>query len=383
MHSRSSAALSGLLILFLGLVLFSAVPARAERVQSNLVLIRSEDVVSEDLYAAGDIVQVDGRVEGDLYAIAYQEVRINGTVTGDVVALAGRVVISGEVGGSVRAAAATVVIDGRVGDDVFVGARRVRTGPASVIGRDLLVWSWSAVVEGTVGRNFEGSQRSATLDGAVTGDVEVTVETLHVGRGARVSGYLAYRSHDRASVADGAVFEGALIHRQPLPVNVRVRGMLILVRVLGIAGAAILGLTLLWASPHRTDAAMRAVSRRPAVVIGWGLAVLATPALLAGLVVLVASFSPPEAGLPLVLVLAPLVAAAVGLLFVALMLAPVPVATAVGHALPGVRSNQAAFLIGLAFLVVFQLVPWVGSVIVGLAVMAGIGGWLVPPDVPG
>ena len=201
MHSRSSATVAALLLIVsVGLVLLPASPARAERVQSNLVLIRDEDVVDEDLYAAGNIVQVDGRVEGDLFAVAYQEVRVTGTVTGDVVALTGKVVIVGEVGGSVRAVAGSVIIEGIVGGDVFVGAREVRTDPGSRIGRDLLAWSWDARVEGEIARDFEGQQRNTVFDGSTARNVEVTVNRLDVGPSARVGGDLAYRSENDASI---------------------------------------------------------------------------------------------------------------------------------------------------------------------------------------
>ncbi len=377
MHSRSSAAVAGLLLVALGLVLFPAAPARAERVQSNLVLIRQEDVVKEDLYAAGNVVQVDGRVEGDLFAVAYKEIRVTGTVTGDVVALTGKVVIAGEVGGSVRAAASSVIIEGIVGGDVFAGAREVRTDPGSSIGRDLLAWSWRAAVSGEIGRDFEGQQRSTTFDGSVARNVEVTVRDLVIGGSARVGGDLAYRSERDASIDQASTVEGALIHRKPLPTNVRVRGMFLLVRVLAVAGAAILGLTVIWATPHRSEGAVIAATRRPLASFGWGLGVMAAPALLGGLVALVVSVSPPEAGLPLALVLVPVVLAALGLLFVAVMVAPVPVAAALGGLLPGSRSLQAAFLLGLTALVLVQLIPWVGMVVLGVGVAAGIGAWLI------
>ncbi|MDH3518464.1 MAG: hypothetical protein OEM66_06025, partial [Acidimicrobiia bacterium] len=273
--------------------------------------------------------------------------------------------------------AGSVIIEGIVGGDVFAGAREVRTDPGSRIGRDLLAWSWDARVEGDIARDFEGQQRNTVFDGSTARNVEVTVTRLDVGSSARVGGDLAYRSENDATIDGAATVEGAVIHRKPLPVNVRVRGMFLLVRILAVAGAAILGLTIIWATPARSESAVGAVSRRPLASIGWGLGVMAAPALLGGLVALVVSLSPPEAGLPLALVLVPVVVAALGLLLVAVMVAPVPVAGALGGLIRGRRSLQAAFLLGLAALVVAQLIPWVGMAILGLAVSAGIGGWLI------
>jgi hypothetical protein len=80
-----------------------AVPARAERTQSDLVIVRAGDVIGEDLYAAASRVVVEGRIEGDLYAVAFNDVTISGEVTGDVVVAASRLELTGVVGGSVRA----------------------------------------------------------------------------------------------------------------------------------------------------------------------------------------------------------------------------------------------------------------------------------------
>jgi cytoskeletal protein CcmA (bactofilin family) len=114
-----------LLLLVVLVVLLAPLPARAETTQSDLVLIREDDVVTEDLYAAGNTVQISGRIEGDLVASAFGELRIDGTVEGDVTVIASRVVIAGVVDGSVRVTAPEVVIEGSIGDDLVVsGAGR-------------------------------------------------------------------------------------------------------------------------------------------------------------------------------------------------------------------------------------------------------------------
>ena len=67
MRCRSSAVL---LLLVAATVLAAPLAARAELTQSDLVLVTADDVVAEDLYAAGNRVLIEGRIEGDLYAVA-------------------------------------------------------------------------------------------------------------------------------------------------------------------------------------------------------------------------------------------------------------------------------------------------------------------------
>ncbi|MEX0699791.1 MAG: polymer-forming cytoskeletal protein, partial [Acidimicrobiia bacterium] len=125
------------LVLVLGLVVFGLSPtlARAEVTQSDFVLVRPEDTITEDLYVAGNTVRVEGRIEGDLYAVAFNEIVVSGVVTGDIVAVGGRVEVSGSVEGSLRAAAGRIVISGSVGDDVLVASWSAEVTSAGSIGR--------------------------------------------------------------------------------------------------------------------------------------------------------------------------------------------------------------------------------------------------------
>ncbi len=105
MRSRSRHRLLAAVVVLLLLI---PVAAAARLTQSDLVLVRADDVVTEDLYAAGNRISIEGRIEGDLIAAAFEEVVISGEVTGDVTVVAGRVTITGTVGGSVRVAAGSV-----------------------------------------------------------------------------------------------------------------------------------------------------------------------------------------------------------------------------------------------------------------------------------
>ena len=102
------------------LVLSIPIAAAARLTQSDLVLVRADDVVTEDLYAAGNRITIEGRIEGDLIAAAFEEVVISGEVTGDVTVVAGRVTITGTVGGSVRVAAGRVEVGGSIAEDLAV-----------------------------------------------------------------------------------------------------------------------------------------------------------------------------------------------------------------------------------------------------------------------
>ncbi len=369
-----------LAVLATAVLLVPALPAAAETIESDFVLIRPGDTIGEDVYAVANRAEVAGRVEGDLVIAAAGEVRISGTVTGDLTVFAGSVIVSGTVGGSLRGVARSVEIaGGTVAEDVFVAAWDVAgTGE---VGRDLYSWAMRTEVGGTVGRNVDGQQRELVLTGAVAGDVDVAARRVEVGSTAEVAGDLRYVSRADAVIAEGSSIEGQVIHRRPLPPNVRLRALWLLGMTLGWIAASGAGLALLWAVPGTTATAARRLRARPLAGLIAGLAVFALPwGLVAGAGVILAA-SPPEAAVPLVGAFLPVILAVFGLMLFALLVAPVPVAIALGGRQGSKRSHHARLIVGMLALGVLVFIPVVGIYLLGLALAAGLGGWLLlQPD---
>ncbi len=358
-------------------VAMAPLPAAAERTQSDFVFVREGETITEDLYAAGNLVVIAGVIDGDLIATAFTEVRIEGEVRGSVTALASSVVIDGAVGGSVRAIAGSVDINGSVGGDVFAAAPSVRFGAQTHVERDGLIWANEVDVMGRVDRNLEGQFRSATIGAKVGGDVDITVSRLTVLSATSIDGDLVYVGDDQATIAPDAEIGGSVIAETDLPANVRIRALVLLVRVLVSLAIVALGLSLIWSFPDRSQRAAMDVSERPVQAALWGIGITSIPIALAVIVGLFVSLSPPATGLPLLLVFAPLVLGSFTLLAVGLLAAPVPVAAAIGRRIGPARSTYAWFVIGAGILVVLSLIPLVGPIVLGLAALVGLGGWFV------
>ena len=348
-------------------IAMAPLPAAAERTQSDFVFVREGETITEDLYAAGNLVVIAGVIDGDLIATAFTEVRIEGEVRGSVTALASSVVIDGAVGGSVRAIAGSVDINGSVGGDVFTAAPTVRFGPQAHVERDGLIWANQVDVMGRVDRNLEGQSRSATIGAKVGGDVDITVSRLTVLATASIDGDLVYVGDDHATVAPDADIGGSVIAETNLPANVRIRALVLLVRILVSLAIVALGLSLIWSFPDRSQRAAMDVSERPIQAALWGIGLASIPIAL----------SPPATGLPLLLVFAPIVLGGFTLLAVGLLAAPVPVAAAIGRRIGPARSTYAWFVIGAGILVVLTLVPLIGPIMLGLSALVGLGGWFV------
>jgi hypothetical protein len=115
---------------------------------------------------------------------------------------------------------------------------------------------------------------------------------------------------------------------------------------------------------------------RPAAAVSQGLAVVALPFVLVGGVLAITSVMSPEAALPLLLGTLPFVLAILGMLVLAALISPVPPAVFIGRRLRPQVSVYAQYLIGFLIIVIVSVIPYVGRVVVGAVVIAGIGGWI-------
>lgn len=357
-----------------GLVLVP-LPVAAEVTQSDLVLVREGETVNEDLIAAGNRIRVDGVIDGDLVAAAFDEVLIAGEVTGDLSVLAGSVVVEGSVGGSVRALSGTVTILGNVGDDVAVVAWSLNADTAAEIGRDLIFYGRNGIVAGTVGRDVIGRYSQLDLASRVEGSVEVNVGQLTIAPTADVVGDIGYRSN-REAVIESAT-ETDPVQRFPLAPNVRVRALRLL--TIGLAWLMLLagGLLSIHFWPERLNQAAQGARR---FVPAWlsGLGVLLSPALVLGLLGLLLTVTPTQAGLPLAAVFLPVVIGLLGVILLGAFVGAVPVAAALGRTIRSSFSLPAGFLIGMLVLLVLVSVPVLRWVVLVGFLPIGLGSWLAP-----
>lgn len=361
-------------------ILFSGGPAVAETTQSELVLIRAEDVVGEDLYALGQRIQVDGVVEGDLVALGLEEVRIGGRVTGSVLAVGGSVVVTGQVDGSLRTMARSVTVDGEVAGDLLVAGWTVDETKAGMVGRDLIGLAWRSSVDGAMGRNIEGRFHDLAIGGTVGGSVTVDASQVSVTPTGDVGEDLATRGGRPADISDGASVAGEILDRRPLKPNVRVTAVGFLFRILAGLGATLAGLALMWHDTDRVEEVVESFRRRRWAVLGAGVGAVVVPLFVIALLFGIVGLMPPSAGLPLLLFTIPVSLGVVTILMIGALLAPVPSAVRLGGLVGPSRSVFARFLIGMTLVTVLSFVPVVGLAFVAAVVIAGFGAWLVAPD---
>jgi cytoskeletal protein CcmA (bactofilin family) len=349
----------------------------AETASSELVIIREGDTVIGDLYATGVRVIIEGVVDGDLVAFAAEDVTISGEVTGSVLSVAPTVTVSGVIAGALRASANVLEVSGSIGTDLVSAVLSANLDSGSEVGGDVLLWAVNSKAAGTIGANLEGSQRTLELEGGVGGDVDVSVDRLTVTGPLEVAGTLGYRSGSSAEGLDHATVGGVVIHREPLPPNIRVRALSLLARLLAVVGLTGAAVLVAWTWPERTVRAGEKGRAQIPKAFGTGALVMLSPILLAGLAALIAGLVPASASLPLLAIFGPLILATAGIVFVLSLVAGVPAILTLGRLLPGERGLFGAIVLGSAIAGLVWLVPVIGWIVPVVILPTGLGGWLL------
>lgn len=361
----------------LSVIALPALPATAaETFSSELVIVTEGDVVVDDVYAVGNRVLVRGVIDGDLIALAAQDIRIEGEVTGSVLAMAPEVVVTGAIGGALRVLAPSVEVTGSIGRDLVSGAGRLEVASSGEVGRDVILWAWDAVLTGEIGGDVEGTQRNLGLAGLVEGDVRVSANRLSITDALTVGGDLGYRSGTIAAGLDRVEVGGTVVRQEPMAPNIRVRALGFVLRVIVAIALSSLALLVVWASPKRTERALESLQAAPIKAIGTGALIVASPLIVVAIGALLYALAPASAAVPLLVALVPLVLALFGLLLVVSLVGGVPMVAWVGSRLRKDITIAGAVALGALVVAVAWMIPVVGG-LVGLFVLTGgIGAWI-------
>ena len=361
----------------MGLIFATATPAlAAETSNSEFVIIQEGDVFPEDLYAGAIRVVVNGTLDGDLIAFAAEEVVINGTVTGSVIAVSPTVTVTGEVTGSLRVTGNALEVDGEVGGDLVAAVVSAHLAPSSQVGGDVLLWAWDASALGSIGMDLTGTQRTLALAGSVAGDVDVSVGSLTIVDSVTVTGDLGYRSETEAIGLEMAEVGGAVVEKEVLPANLRVRAIGLLGRILITIVLSVAALSAAYGWPGRTERAIGEAGRHPIGKWLRGALVLFSPLIAAAVTGLILGLAPAAVAFPLLAVLVPVVLALTGVVLALAVVAGAPVAGWFGGVVFKRLDLYGAILAGSLIIGVMWWIPVVGWLVPLLVLPWGLGAWM-------
>jgi len=141
-----------------------------------------EDGILEEGEIIGDIVEINGTVNGDVFASG-SIVKVNGTINGSLASGAQTILVNGKVTGSVYAGSMTITLgpETEIGRNMFYGGFNLNAEEGSVIQRDLLVGAYQALLSGEIGRDVQASVGALEINGSVGNNVRAEVGGLSDG----------------------------------------------------------------------------------------------------------------------------------------------------------------------------------------------------------
>lgn len=277
------------------------------------VIVPADEVLTDDLYATGDTIIIDGTVEGDVIA-AGKEIRINGKVTGDLIATGWTIVINGTIEDDVRIAGFDLQVTetALIGDDVTAAGFNLNARSGSQIGGDLYAVGFQAEFNGELEGSFKGVMNSLVIGGGISGDVSVEVgepgqgisewgplanlipfpllpSGLHVQDTARIKGTLNYTSPSEGVISQKADIDGVVYATPPIvtrpereeierpEIEVKVGwGWLVVKWIVDqlrrLISLLVVGLLLAWLVPILVPQAAAKLREKPWPSLGWGCA---------------------------------------------------------------------------------------------------------------
>jgi len=178
--------------------------------KGETVIIGKNEVIADDVFATGELIRVEGTIDGDLYAAA-ETVDIQGTVTGDVLAAGGKVIVSGSVGDDVMAVGGTITLSGAdVKGSVRSFGGTVIIDNKTTIAETLVFGAGEADINGRVVRNVVGGAGETTVNLSVGRDVWIGASEVTVGPDAVVGGAFKYSAENDAIVNGKAQILGGI-----------------------------------------------------------------------------------------------------------------------------------------------------------------------------
>lgn len=367
----NTSSLSLLLLISLPLAIPDIASALDFRDDVDTHIVAGE-TVAETLVCTGEIITVDGTIDGDLI-VAAERFTLRGRVTGNLYAFAGEVELDGIVDGTVISIGERISLNGRVDGATTLAGDRITILDGARLRRDVMVFGEGVRIAGTASRDvtFAGEwievraeiardlhvlwgDRVALLDSArVAGDVRAHL----MGKHAEIEQAPESIVGGEVSVSkDSMVRDHYLAHYK--------KGGFYVMLLMGAAGAFLFGLLIYLLDPRVFEADppdARGFARSlgigfvvflsgPVAIILVGLTVVGIPVAVLGLFILISAIYTSYV----------LVAGLVG-------------QTVLAPSGPGLGSFAPSLLVGVLILSVIAALPFIGPAVRILAVLFGLG----------
>ncbi len=336
-----------------------------EQRHSDFITVTANETVDDTLLATGNIVLVEGVVNGDLLAFG-RSVEVRGTVKGDLVSFARSTVVSGTVEGNIYDFSNSLELGGQLGHNIYGLMQSLRVNDRSHVSGGVVAGAGDVNLEGDVHRSVTMFAGNADVSGSVGRELTMTGDSLTLTNTARIGGNLSAHVRDLKNVhiADGATIAGSRDIQVRVRENHFTHPGFYFFQAIWLASAMLVGWLALVLFPGFFQATTQAVGS------GWrslGLGI----AVLAGLPVAMFLIAITLVGLPISLMLLAGYLVAIGL-------AKIWVGAFLGQILlkpagPTKSDWLLGLLVGLLIITIVGFIPYLGGLVRFGVVCLGLG----------
>lgn len=268
-----------ILLLLVALLLpIAAVKATGAKT-GNSIYVAKDEIVSGNLYAAGQTITVDGTISGDLIAAA-QNINVNGRIEGDIIAAAQNITINGEVGGDVRIAGNSLTINGAIARNVNAFGANIIFGANSRIGWDVYLASATTEIRGTIDGGLSGRAGQALIIGKIGKNINLKLtggnsdQKLTVAPEAIINGDIIYTSKNTAKISEKASIAGKVEQKTLQTKETNWFWLWLWNKLFVIFSALVVGLVLIFLGKNITPKILAKIKEKPLKMLAPGLIIM-------------------------------------------------------------------------------------------------------------
>lgn len=264
MKNKFSLIILLVLLIFMPFSLARAADTRA----GSYVYIAKDQIISGDLFAAGQSITIDGTISGDLITAA-QDITVNGSVGGDIIGLGENITINGTVGGNIRVAGVNLALNSAIARNVDVFGTNIVLGSNSHVGWDVYLMGINVALRGQIDGNVNGQAGQALISGQIGKGLNLklftrkNIQNLTIASGADITGDVAYTSNSLADISNQAQISGQIQHNIPLAPQTNWWLIWLEKIIFSIFSALAVGLVLIFLAKNITSKILTDISQSP------------------------------------------------------------------------------------------------------------------------
>jgi len=361
------------IIVFLAIILLPLGAAKAMDTKTgSSVYVSKDEIVSGNLYAAGNTITIDGDINGDLIAVA-QNITVNGRVEGDIILAAQNITVNGEVGGNIRVAATSITLNNSVARNVNTFGSNIILGTNSHVGWDVYAAGVSLESRGTIDGDLSGNVSRALISGKIGKNVDLKIsenntgESLIIAPEAVINGDITYTAKTAAQISEKASTTGKIEQKLPQVKTTNWFALWAWAKIYAIFCALMVGLVLIFLGKNITPKIISRIENNPLRMILPGLIIMFVLPPIA--LILIFTFI----GIPLALIISAwwLIATYVAKIFTAILVGQI-----ILKSLSKKHNIQLIWSLILGVVICWLLfaIPFVGWIIGLIAIWLGLGG---------